>query len=147
VLVFFGLCFNSINGLTNGWSLSAMEQLYSTNAWALDPRLWTGVALFAAGFAIHAHSDRILRKLRRKGNGEYAIPQEGLFRLVASPNYLGEIVEWSGWAVATWSLAGLAFAVFTVANLVPRAYGNHRWYRKTFPGYPQKRRVIVPFLW
>lgn len=147
LLVFFGLCFNTINGLINGWSLIAMGKFYTVNAWASDPRLWTGVALFAVGFAVHARSDRTLRALRRQGNGEYAIPEKGLFRYVASPNYLGEILEWIGWAVATWSMAGLAFALFTIANLVPRAYGNRRWYRQTFPEYPPQRRVIVPFVW
>ena len=29
------------------------------------------------------------------------------------PNYLGEILEWLGWAVATWSSCGLAFMLFT----------------------------------
>ncbi len=36
-------------------------------------------------------------------------------------NYLGEMLEWAGWALATWSLAGSAFALFTLANLLPRA--------------------------
>ena len=45
-----------------------------------------------------------------------------------------------------WSLAGLAFAVFTVANLLPRALATHRWYRAQFPDYPPQRRAVVPFL-
>ena len=56
------------------------------------------------------------------------------------------MVEWSGWAVATWSLAGLAFALYTVANLAPRAMANHRWYRETFPDYPSDRRALVPYV-
>ena len=65
---------------------------------------------------------------------------------VSCPNYLGEIVEWAGWALATWSLAGLAFAVWTAANLLPRALAHHRWYRDRFPDYPARRRAIIPFL-
>jgi hypothetical protein len=65
---------------------------------------------------------------------------------VSAPNYLGEIVEWSGWALATWSLAGLAFALYTTANLAPRALANHRWYRQQFPGYPPERRALLPHL-
>ena len=52
-----------------------------------------------------------------------------------------------GWALATWSLPGLAFAVWTVANLVPRARANHRWYRGRFPDYPKERRALVPGVW
>ena len=44
----------------------------------------------------------------------------------------------------TWSLAGLAFALFTACNLAPRAIANHRWYRQQFPDYPPRRRILVP---
>jgi protein-S-isoprenylcysteine O-methyltransferase Ste14 len=147
LLVFFAICFNTINGTINGQSLIALGPQYVIDNWATDPRLWIGCCMFAAGFAIHAYSDRILRRLRRKGNGDYLLPSGGMFKFVASPNYLGEIVEWTGWAVATWSPAGAAFAVFTVANLLPRAVSNHRWYRKNFADFPEKRKVLVPFLW
>jgi len=56
-------------------------------------------------------------ELRKKNKKEYSIPRGGLFELISSPNYFGEIIEWTGWAVLTWSLPGLAFAVFTFANL------------------------------
>ena len=74
------------------------------------------------------------------------MPRGGLFRYVSCPNYLGEILEWLGWAVATWSLAGLAFAVFTLSNLGPRAFSHHRWYQERFPDYPPERRALLPFL-
>ena len=55
------------------------------------------------------------------------------------------MLEWIGWAIATWSLAGAAFAVFTVANLLPRALANHRWYRQQFADYPVSRRAVFPY--
>ena len=48
--------------------------------------------------------------------------------------------------MATWSLAGVAFAVYTVANLAPRAVTHHRWYRQQFPDYPEQRRALIPYL-
>jgi protein-S-isoprenylcysteine O-methyltransferase Ste14 len=104
------------------------------------------VALFAAGYALNRRSDRTLRTLRAPGETGYRIPRGGGFRWVSSPNYLGEIVEWLGWALATWSPAGLAFAVYTAANLAPRAVDNHRWYREKFPDYPADRRALVPYV-
>jgi protein-S-isoprenylcysteine O-methyltransferase Ste14 len=65
---------------------------------------------------------------------------------VSSPNYLGEIVQWTGWAIATWSLGGLAFALYTAANLAPRALDNHRWYQDHFDDYPPRRRALIPYL-
>ena len=66
---------------------------------------------------------------------------------MASPNYLGEIIEWSGFALMSWSPAALAFAFYTVANLAPRAAAHRRWYRETFPDYPSHRKALIPYLW
>ena len=57
-----------------------------------------------------------------------------------------ELLEWVGFAIASWSLPGLAFAVYTAANLVPRALANRRWYRERFPDYPSERKALIPFL-
>jgi 3-oxo-5-alpha-steroid 4-dehydrogenase 1 len=42
--------------------------------------------------------------------------------------------------------AGLAFAVWTAANLIPRALAYHRWYRQEFYDYPPQRKAILPFV-
>ena len=65
------------------------------------------------------------------------MPRGGFFRWVSCPNYLGEMLQWSGFALATWSLPGLSFALWTVANLLPRAVAHHRWYRREFADYPE----------
>jgi protein-S-isoprenylcysteine O-methyltransferase Ste14 len=116
-------------------------------AWLLDPRFLLGGGLFVLGFGINQWADGVLRGLRRPGETGYRIPRGGLYERVSCPNYLGEILTWIGWAVATWSLAGVSFAVFTITNLAPRAATNHRWYQDTFPDYPKERRRLVPFLW
>jgi 3-oxo-5-alpha-steroid 4-dehydrogenase 1 len=109
-------------------------------------RVCVGVALFAAGFFTHVWADRGLRRLRMPGEEGYKVPRGGLFEYISSPNYFGEILEWSGWALAAWSLPGLAFALFTVANLVPRAHANRAWYQQTFPDYPKERKRVIPFI-
>jgi len=38
----------------------------------------------------------------------------GLFEYVSGANFFGEIVQWLGYAVATWSLPTFAFAFFTI---------------------------------
>ena len=115
-------------------------------AWLVDPRFLGGVAIFACGYWINHQSDRFLFTLRKPGDGGYRIPYGGLFRFVSCPNYFGEIVEWTGWALCTFSPAGLAFALASAANLVPRARAHHRWYRETFADYPPERKAIVPLM-
>ena len=61
-------------------------------------------------------------------------------------DYLGEIIQWVGWAILTRSWAGSSFALFTFCNLAPRAVANHRWYRKTFADYPAERKILLPGL-
>ncbi len=139
--------FTSCNSYLNGrWIFTLAPAAAYGAAWLLDPRFWTGAALFLCGFAINLQSDEILFNLRKPGESGYRIPRGGLYRLVSCPNYLGEMIEWCGFALAAWSPAALVFAVWTVANLLPRAVAHHRWYRERFPDYPPERRAIIPYL-
>jgi steroid 5-alpha reductase family enzyme len=112
-----------------------------------DGRFLGGLLLFTLGFALNLHSDHVLRSLRAPGETGYKIPFGGGFNYVSAPNYLGEVLEWVGFALAAQTLAAWAFAAFTVANLAPRALSNHRWYREKFPDYPARRRALIPFIW
>ena len=145
-VVGFGLLFNVVNGYLNGRYIFTFSTGYA-NEWLGDPRFVVGVALFITGFIINRRADQILRNLRQSGESGYKIPYGVLYRWISCPNYLGEITIWLGWAVATWSLPALAFASWTVANLVPRARSHHAWYRKHFPDYPPERRALLPKLW
>lgn len=139
-----GAAFNVVNGFLQGWYLFHLAHYPAS--WLLEPRFWTGLAVFLAGLTVNVYSDALLRRLRRDGGDEYLIPYGGFFRWVSSPNYFGEVVEWTGWAVLTWSPPGAVFALWTAANLVPRALVAHDWYRSRFPEYPEERRAILPWI-
>lgn len=144
VLLILGMIFNAANGALNGWFLSQLgEHLYSTD-WLTDIRFLIGLLVFAAGFAMAKHSDAILRNLRKPGESGYKIPYGGAYRFVSCPNYLGEMIQWTGFAIAGWSPAGLAFVAFTASNLIPKAIASHRWYRENFPDYPPERKAVIP---
>lgn len=145
-VVAMAMAFNTWNGYLNGHWLGVHATDYTT-AWMAQPHFVMGFALFVAGFAINVWSDEILLRLRHGTETGYAIPRGGLYRFVSCPNYLGELIEWSGWALMTWSPAGLVFVLWTAANLVPRARSHHRWYREQFADYPQERRAIIPFIY
>jgi 3-oxo-5-alpha-steroid 4-dehydrogenase 1 len=144
VLMLMAIGFNTLNAFINARWVSQIGD-YPTN-WLADPRFLVGLVLFVTGLAVNINSDRTLRLLRAPGETGYRIPNGGAYRWVSCPNYLGEIVEWTGWALATWSPAGLAFAAYTAANLAPRAIDNHRWYRETFADYPTQRRALIPYV-
>lgn len=144
LIVGMAIFFNLVNGFANGWFVFGRMDYGA--AWLVDPRFVLGLALFVVGMAINVQSDQVLLRIKRKGEG-YQIPQSGLHRYVASPNYFGEILEWTGWALATWSPAGALFALYTIANLAPRARSNLLWYRRTFADYPADRKALIPGIW
>ena len=145
-VVSLGFLFNIGNAYLNGRYLFTLSGGYD-NGWLLTPQFICGAALFVAGFIINRKADDDLRNLRKPGESGYKIPDGGLYRWISCPNYFGEILTWIGWAVATWSLPGLAFAVFTVANLAPRARAHHLWYKRQFADYPPRRKALVPAIW
>ncbi len=72
-----------------------------------------------------------------------------MFRHVTSANYFGELIEWIGFAILTWSWAGVVFVVWTFANLAPRAAKIHERYKRDFPGEMKGRKVkrIIPYVY
>lgn len=117
------------------------------NDWATNKCFVVGVVLFFLGMGINVNSDEVLRNLRRPGDSNYYIPQESWFQWITSPNYFGEFIEWTGFAMATWSWPGVAFASFTFCNLFPRAVATHKWYLNRFgKKYPSDRRIFFPYL-
>jgi 3-oxo-5-alpha-steroid 4-dehydrogenase 1 len=146
VVIGLGLLFNTVNAYLNGRYVFTFSGGYPAD-WLTRPTFLIGATLFVGGYVINRHADWTLRGLRRPGESGYRIPYGGLYRWVSCPNYSGEILVWIGWAVATWSLPGLAFAVWTAANLIPRARSHQQWYRRHFPDYPPRRKALVPLLW
>ena len=138
-LVLMAVVFNVMNGGLNGLFLAQALR----PEWDLAATI--GLSIAVLGFASNLKADATLRALRRESAG-YQIPRGGLYRWVSCPNYLSELVEWTGFAIAAASPFGWAFAIFTAANLVPRAVASHHWYRATFPDYPRERRAIIPYL-
>jgi len=144
VVVLMAVIFNVLNGFVNGYGVF---HLYSYDkSWLFSWQFIAGFVLFVGGFIINKTADSKLMHLRNNNSGEYVIPRGWLFEYISSPHYFGEIVEWCGWAIMTFSLPGLAFAVFTFANLFPRAIASHKWYRQHFNDYPSGRKAVIPFI-
>lgn len=66
--------------------------------------------LLCAGAALNVQADYHLLHLRAEKGPGYHIPTAGAFQVVSCPNFLGEILEWVGYAIACQHLAGFAFA-------------------------------------
>ncbi|MCM1020701.1 MAG: 3-oxo-5-alpha-steroid 4-dehydrogenase [Muribaculum sp.] len=149
-IIAMGIMFNVINAyLIGGWLFYlSPADMYATS-WLASPQFIAGTVLFIAGMGINIQSDNIVRHLRRPGDMSHYIPRGGMYNYVTSANYLGEFVEWVGFAVLTWSWAGAVFALWTFANLAPRARSIHHRYLAEFGDDYRRlnRRYIIPFIY
>ena len=114
-----------------------------------------GLVLAVFGALVNVVSDEILLAAARRHSvvstnksSKYILPNGFFFDYVLCPNYLGEFIEWLGLAVATNNLALRAFALWTFANLFPRAVNYRRWYVDTFgeKAVGKHRKAFLPFL-
>uniref|UniRef100_A0A4W5MAM9 3-oxo-5alpha-steroid 4-dehydrogenase (NADP(+)) n=1 Tax=Hucho hucho TaxID=62062 RepID=A0A4W5MAM9_9TELE len=136
--------FCSLNGFAQSHYLVHCAHYHPT--WTSDTRFLIGSTLFLLGMAINVHSDYLLRNLRQPGEVVYKIPKGGLFHYVSGANYFGEIVEWMGYAIATWSLTTFSFAFCSLCFIGRRAFHHHRFYHEKFHDYPRSRKALIPFI-
>lgn len=145
VIVLFAIFFNTINGFLNGYWLAHFAPEYSAGL-LNDTRMTVGVILFLTGFFINKYHDRMLIRLRTSSVGGYKIPFGGLFTYVSCPNFLGELISWTGFFLVTLNLPALSFLIWSFVNLTARALDHHKWYQNEFADYPKNRKAIFPYL-
>lgn len=146
-----GLVFNTLNSYFIGtWLFCGhyADGMYGIE-WLRNPRFLIGLAIFITGMLINLQSDHIIRHLRKPGDTKHYIPRKGLYKYVTSANYFGEFVEWCGFAVLSWSLPGLLFALWTFANLGPRAKSLTEKYEEEFGDEYKElhKKNMIPFIW
>ena len=149
-IVLMGVVFNVLNALMQGgWIFYISPDGYYGRDWLTDPRFIAGFLVFIIGMYINIQSDDIIRNLRKDGDTRHYLPKQGMFRYVTSANYFGEFVEWVGFAILTWSWSGAVFALWTFANLGPRADHIYKMYQSEFGKALDTKKVkrIIPFIY
>lgn len=149
-IILMGIIFNLTNAyMIGGWLFYVSPADTYPESWLLSPLFIIGTVVFLAGMGINLQSDSIVRNLRKPGDTRHYIPRGGMYRYVTSANYLGEFTEWIGFAILTWSIPGAIFALWTFANLAPRARSIHKRYINEFGSEYSllDRRYIIPFIY
>lgn len=158
-IMFMGIAFNVLNSMMQGWWIfyESFRVNYTVNGigygdtqWLATPQFIIGLCLFIIGFIINLHSDYVIRHLRTDPNDtKHYLPQKGMYHYVTSANYFGELTEWLGFAILTWSLSGLVFFIWTFANLVPRANAIYHRYQTEFGAEMKnlKLKRVIPFIY
>lgn len=149
-IMVMGVIFNTLNAIMQGeWIFYLSPSDMYTLEWLTTPQFIVGIMLFFGGMYTNINSDKIIRNLRKDGHTGHYIPQGGMFKYVSSANYWGEFLEWTGFAIMTWSLSGAIFALWTFANLAPRAAALYKAYENRFGEDFTKlnRKRIIPFIY
>ena len=149
-IMMIGIIFNVINGIMQGGGLFWFPiPAYTQGAsYLLRWNAIVGIIVFLFGMIVNWHSDYVIRHLRQPGDTRHYLPQAGFYRYVTSANYFGELVEWIGFAIAAASPAAWVFALWTGANLIPRAHAIHRKYHEEFGDEAVgTRRRIIPLVY
>ena len=114
-----------------------------------------GVAVMAAGLGLRAWSMRALgpyysRTLRT--TGDQVVVESGPYRVIRHPGYLGSIMIWTGFGIAS----GSAPAAAAVAALMGAAYGRRIASEEVmltgelgaaYTLYSQRTKRLIPFVW
>lgn len=149
-IIAMGVVFNLLNAyMIGGWIFYLAPEGRYTASWLASPLFILGTAVFFLGMWINIQSDGIVRRLRKPGDTRHYIPRGGMYRYVTSANYFGEFTEWVGFAILTWSVPGAVFALWTFANLAPRAMRIHERYIEEFGSeYASlRRKYIIPYIY
>lgn len=145
-----GVTFNIVNGIMQGGALFWFPKTAYQEGWDYLTHTSSiiGFVIFFIGMAINLHSDHVIRHLRKPGDTRHYLPQKGMYHYVTSANYMGELIEWTGFAIIADSPAAWVFVWWTAANLVPRAHAIYNRYMKEFgkEALVGKKRII-PFLY
>ena len=141
-IAFSAFFFNIVNVSIQAFGIFYFTQ-YS-DSWISSPIFIAGLSIFLIGMYINIKSDYIMISLKKKKGPGYLIPSTFLYKYLSAPNYFGEIIEWFGWMILTWSISGVVFLIWVIANLFPRAIAHHKWYKDKFDDYPKNRKAIIP---
>lgn len=150
-IVVMGIVFNTSNAyMQGGWLFFYSPVDAYPISWLWSPQFIIGTILFFTGMIINIQSDKVIRNLRTsREDNNYYLPKKFLFKYINSSNYFGEILEWIGFAILIWSISGVVFLFWSIANIIPRAKAVYERYTQFFgPEFISlKRWKLFPFIY
>ena len=114
-----------------------------------------GVGLMTAGLALRAWSMRTLgayySRTLRTTSGQTVV-EYGPYRVLRHPGYLGSIMVWTGFAVASGSAAATAGVAALMGNAYSRRIAAEEAmltgrFGSVYADYSQRTKRLIPFIW
>lgn len=149
-IVAMGIAFNLLNAcMQGGWIFYVAPEGYYTNEWLLSPQssperpssspAWRSTSIRTGSSA--ACANRATRPTTCLGAECSAT--------LRRPTTSARSSNGPGFAILTWSASGAVFALWTFANLVPRADAIYKRYAELFGDELRKerRKRVIPFIY
>ena len=116
--------------------------------------LLAGLVLYGAGMAIETISDRQLRAFKMRKPIDGSLLSSGLFSISRHPNYLGEMVLWTGLALVAfafsgsmWAFAGPLLLIVTMVFVsIPLTEDYLRQTKPAFETWASRTPMLIPRL-
>ena len=119
---------------------------------------WVGAALMALGVILESLSDVQKQAAKKRDPKRYV--DTGLYKLVRCPNYLGELVIWTGsmfvcigaacsawqWIIASLGYTGIIYVMFSGARRLEMRQEETYGKDAAFKEYTAKTPLIIPFV-
>ncbi len=133
-IIIIGAFFNTCNAfMQGGWLFFFCPDDAYPISWFWSWQFIVGTIIFLFGMVMNLYSDRVIRHTRKDiTDNNYYIPYGWSFKWISSANYTGEILEWMGFAILTWSISGAVFLIWTCANIIPRSKSVYERYTQFF---------------
>lgn len=113
---------------------------------------WLGIALFLSGSWMNSYSEYSRHQWKQRIENRTKLYTKGLFRYSRHPNYLGDLVIFTGmcliageWVTAIIPLLMLAGFVFVNIPVLDAHLHDH--YGSAFDTYAGKTKKLIPFLY
>src|SRR5512140_1579421 len=136
---YLGLAYGiSVLALLISWVLNALD-IAQLPVWVA----WVGVLLALGGLLMRTWANRVLGRFYtrtlRVADGQ-KIVQDGPYRLIRHPGYLGMILMWSGVSTATGNWIVMAIVVIVIAAAYYyRIQNEEKMLLSNLPGYAEYR--------
>jgi steroid 5-alpha reductase family enzyme len=124
----------------------------ATNRGPFDAAAAIGIALFLFGSWMNSWSEYQRHRWKQPPENHGRLYTAGLFRLSRHPNYLGDLISFSGLAlIAGRWIAGIIPAIMLVGFIfvnIPMLDGHlAEHYGEEFAAYARRTRKLIPFVY
>lgn len=123
-----------------------------------DIAFYIGIALMVFGLVVESASD--ISKNRQKKTNPKRFCDKGLFRIVRCPNYLGELIIWTGvfaagtssfctvgqWIVAVVGYLGIVYVMFSGARRLEIRQNKNYGDDPEYQAYVKRVPIMLPFV-